>query len=148
MSCLYIIERCKGRKNYCLTFYFLHFFGGLDKSFSLDNAHASMALHLFNHDFIVQEALVLVLSLFGYCLLGPAMISFSAHINNRTKRRDRHRRGVDLVSFFFRLAAGYEGLVSPTGGLRVSRRLALRPWRCACVRVRRGRFCACGCGWA
>ena len=43
-------------------FYFLFDFGDLDKSFSLDNAHASMALRSLNHDFIVQEALVLVLS--------------------------------------------------------------------------------------
>ncbi len=45
--------------------YFLLFFGDLDKSFSLGNAHASMALRSLNHDFIVHEALVLVLRLVG-----------------------------------------------------------------------------------
>ena len=40
-------------------FYFLLDFGDLDKSFSLDYAHASMALRSLNHDFIVHEALVL-----------------------------------------------------------------------------------------
>ena len=44
-------------------FYFLLDFGDLNKSFSLGNAHASMALHSLNHDFIVHEALVLVLRL-------------------------------------------------------------------------------------
>jgi hypothetical protein len=34
----------------------------LDKSFSLGNAHASMALRSLNHDFIVHEALVLILT--------------------------------------------------------------------------------------
>ena len=42
--------------------YFLFFFGDLDKSFSLGNAHASMAMRSFNHDFIIHEALALVLS--------------------------------------------------------------------------------------
>ncbi len=41
---------------------FLLDFGDLDKSFSLGNAHASMALRSLNHDFIVHEALVLVLT--------------------------------------------------------------------------------------
>ena len=45
--------------------YFLLDFGDLNKSFSLGNAHASMALHSLNHDFIVHEALVLVLRLVG-----------------------------------------------------------------------------------
>ena len=45
-----------------LNTHFLLDFGDLDKSFSLDNAHASMALRSLNHDFIVQEALVLVLT--------------------------------------------------------------------------------------
>ena len=44
-------------------FYFLIDFGDLDKSFLLGNAHASMALHSLNHDFIIHEALVLVLGL-------------------------------------------------------------------------------------
>jgi len=45
--------------------YFLLFSGDLDKSFSLGNAHACMALHSLNHDFIVHEALVLILRLVG-----------------------------------------------------------------------------------
>lgn len=45
--------------------YVLNFFGDLDKSFSLGDAHASMALRSLNHDFIVHEALLLVLRLFG-----------------------------------------------------------------------------------
>ena len=46
-----------------LLFYLRSFFGDLDKSFSLGIAHASMALRSLNHDFIVHEALVLVLRL-------------------------------------------------------------------------------------
>ncbi len=42
--------------------HFLLLFGDFDKSFSLDNAHASMALRSLNHDFIVHEALVRVLT--------------------------------------------------------------------------------------
>ena len=38
--------------------HFLLLFGDFDKSFSLDNAHASMALRSRNHGFIVHEALV------------------------------------------------------------------------------------------
>jgi hypothetical protein len=38
------------------------FFGDFDKSFSLGNAHASMALRSLNHDFIVHEAVVFVLT--------------------------------------------------------------------------------------
>jgi hypothetical protein len=34
----------------------------LDKSFSLGNAHASLALRSLNHVFIVHEALVLALT--------------------------------------------------------------------------------------
>jgi len=45
--------------------YFLLDFGDLNKSFLLGNAHASMALHSLNHDFIIHEALVLVLRLVG-----------------------------------------------------------------------------------
>ena len=45
-----------------LNTHFLFDFGDLDKSFSLDNAHASMALRSLNHDFIIHEALVLVLT--------------------------------------------------------------------------------------
>ena len=41
------------------TSFSLIFFGDLDKSFSLDNAHASLALRSLNHVFIVHEALVL-----------------------------------------------------------------------------------------
>ena len=48
----------------CFTHILLDF-GDLDKSFSLGNAHASMALRSLNHDFIVHEALVLVLRLVG-----------------------------------------------------------------------------------
>ena len=46
-------------------FYFLLDFGDLDKSFLLGNAHASMTLLSLDHDFIVHEALVLVLRLVG-----------------------------------------------------------------------------------
>ena len=45
-----------------IHFIFSYFFGDLDKSFSLGIAHASMALRSLNHDFIVHEALVLVLT--------------------------------------------------------------------------------------
>jgi len=45
-----------------LLFYLRLLFGDLDKSFSLGIAHASMALRSLNHDFIVHEALVLVLT--------------------------------------------------------------------------------------
>ena len=45
-----------------LLFYLRSFFGDLDKTFTLGNAHASMALRSLNHDFIVHEALVLVLT--------------------------------------------------------------------------------------
>ena len=45
-----------------LNTHFLLDFGDLDKSFSLGNAHASLALRSLNHDFIIHEALVLVLS--------------------------------------------------------------------------------------
>jgi hypothetical protein len=43
--------------------HFLLLFGDFDKSFSLDNAHASMALRSLNHDSIVHEAVALVQSL-------------------------------------------------------------------------------------
>ena len=43
-------------------FYFLLDFGDLDKSFSLGNAHASLALRSLNNDFIVHKALVLALT--------------------------------------------------------------------------------------
>ena len=48
-----------------IFFFFIHFlldFGDLDKSFSLGNAHASLALRSLNHVFIVHEALVLALT--------------------------------------------------------------------------------------
>ena len=43
-----------------LNTHFLLDFGDFDKSFSLGNAHASLALRSLNHVFIVHEALVLV----------------------------------------------------------------------------------------
>ena len=55
-----------------LNTHFLLFFGDFDKSFSLDNAHASMALRSLNHDFIVHEALVLVLHMFNAVIIGDA----------------------------------------------------------------------------
>jgi hypothetical protein len=45
-----------------LNTHFLLDFGDFDKSFSLDNAHASLALRSLNHVFIVHEALVLALT--------------------------------------------------------------------------------------
>ena len=50
---------------FSLNTHFLLDFGDLDKSFSFDKAHASMALRSLNHDFIIHEALVLVLRLVG-----------------------------------------------------------------------------------
>ena len=55
----------KGSEYISLNTHFLLDFGDLDKSFSLGNAHASMALRSLNLDFIVHEALVLVLRLVG-----------------------------------------------------------------------------------
>ena len=45
-----------------LNTHFLLDFGDFDKSFSLGNAHASLALRSLNHVFIVHEALVLALT--------------------------------------------------------------------------------------
>ena len=47
---------------FSLNTHFLLDFGDLDKSFSLGNAHASLALRSLNHVFIVHEALVLALT--------------------------------------------------------------------------------------
>ena len=52
----------KSSDYFAINTHFLLDFGDLDKSFSLDNAHASMALRSLNHDFIVHEALILALS--------------------------------------------------------------------------------------
>ena len=49
---------------YCKKLFTNHYpidFGDLDKSFSLGNAHASMALCSLNHDFVVHQALVFVM---------------------------------------------------------------------------------------
>jgi hypothetical protein len=53
-----------------LNIHFFLLFGDLDKSFSLGYAHASMALRSLNHDFIVHEALVLVLRLLDALVAG------------------------------------------------------------------------------
>ena len=54
----------KGSDFIALNTHFLLDFGDFDKSFSLDNAHASMALRSLNHDFIIHEALALALTLY------------------------------------------------------------------------------------
>ena len=54
----------KSSDYFAINTHFLLDFGDLDKSFSLGNAHASMALRSLNHDFIVHEALALVLGFF------------------------------------------------------------------------------------
>ena len=64
----------KGSDLFRLNTHFLLFFGDLDKSFSLDNAHASMALRSLNHDFIVHEALVLVLRLLYALVTGHGVL--------------------------------------------------------------------------
>ena len=49
---------------YCKKLFTNHYpidFGDLDKSFSLGNAHASMALCSLNHDYVVHQALVFVM---------------------------------------------------------------------------------------
>ena len=53
-----------------LNTHFLLDFGDFDKSFSLGYAHASMALRSLNHDFIIHEALVVVLRLLDALVAG------------------------------------------------------------------------------
>ncbi|MBR3453246.1 MAG: hypothetical protein IKH25_10335 [Muribaculaceae bacterium] len=48
----------------------------MDKSFSLGNAHASMALASLNHDFIVNEAMALVTTAF----VSEAALDYQTHI--------------------------------------------------------------------
>ncbi len=78
-------------------FYFLLDFGDLNKSFSLGNAHASMALHSLNHDFIVHEEI----------------ISFSPHLNNRKKKARLAPLRCQPRYFFSRLDVG---LIVPSRG--------------------------------
>jgi len=69
----------KGSELIPLNIHFLIFFGDLDKSFSLGNAHASMALASLNHDFIVNEAMALVTTAF----VSEAALDYQTHIKKK-----------------------------------------------------------------
>jgi len=79
-------------------------FGDLNKSFSLGNAHASMALHSLNHDFIVHEALVLVLRLLYALVAGHGVDGDKGLVQSLVETGDDILQVFALLYYHLRLA--------------------------------------------
>ena len=80
----------------------------MDKSFSLGNAHASMALASLNHDFIVNEAMVLVTTAFVSEAASTTKLTLKKE-NRKWKTEPLSRRsGIIREQFIQRALEGHE----------------------------------------